>query len=187
MQGMFIEPIKPIDQKALVDVDRVNIEDAVDQIANIIGTDSNRPRIIRKHTSEVKNMALALFSLGHSHSAIGRILNVPQSTVHAWAHGYSGDDIAVSEMADRLKRSISDRLISYANVVIEKSLDPEKLAKASTLQLATTAGIYLEKSRLFAGESTSNIAHSVTRVSDIDGKLQDIDAEISTLEQALGE
>jgi hypothetical protein len=71
--------------------------------------------------------------------------------------------------------------------VIEKSLDPEKLAKASTLQLATTAGIYLEKSRLFAGESTSNIAHSVTRVSDIDGKLQDIDAEISTLEQALGE
>lgn len=179
--------VKFISKKPLVNVDTTDIEDAVDQIANIIGTDSNRPRIIKRHTSEVKSMALALFSLGHTTTAISRILNVSQSTVHTWAHGYSGDDIAVSELADKLKRSISDRLISYANVVIEKSLDPEKLAKASTLQLATTAGIYLEKSRLFAGESTSNIAHSVTRVSDIDGKLQDIDAEISTLEQALGE
>ena len=169
----------------IIDADGINA--AADEMMDNLGVslDNLKPTGNRKHSPEIKRLAKALYSVGYSTSTISNHLGLSNGMVHTWVNGFSGDDVEVSEIAEKIKRNMSDRLMMMANIVLAKSMDEDKLKKASTLQLVTSSGILLEKHRLFAGESTANISLNVRKVDDLNDKIGDADLEIARLTQEL--
>ena len=113
------------------------------------------------YNQEIKNNAMAFYSLGYSTTQISNALNIPYNTLASWFNGDPDNfqDNVVSEYAERIKQSLQSSLILKANKCFTASVLDSKLEASSTLQLATAGSIMVDKARLLGGESTENHSH----------------------------
>lgn len=121
----------------------------------------------------VKNQVLALGEIGVPSGQIASMLGVPRSTVGSLISRHSDwGQVAEGPVARRLRLEQQKILeVGYRQAAAEtlaRALDAEKLDKASTYQLSIASKIFLESSRLLAGESTQNIeVHTKVDVSGL--------------------
>ena len=110
--------------------------------------------------------AASLADLGYKSPQISQIVGLAPSTI---------DDIIAKHgrWGEVTETSVFVRLRAEQNKVLEsafragaarlfaRAFDEDKLSKASTYQLVTSAAIAVDKARLLGGESTENLAVSV--------------------------
>lgn len=132
----------------------------------------------------VANQALALGEVGFNPQQVADILPLARTSIAGilnW-HGRWGE-IAENPILVALRQDQQKHLeVAYRAAsakLLARSVDDDKLDKASTYQLAIASKIFLESSRLLAGESTANV--SVQAKVDVTG----LDALASALGQAL--
>ncbi len=168
---------------------KANIKDIKKVTAELVEGRSKMGRPT-KYTDEQKKLCLAYWASNISFPEIERVTGVPRSTVHQWTKGLDMDKLDITEVSERVK----DSLASMCNMMAQKSFfaafEPEKIAKASTLQLVTSGGILVDKSRLLSGESTENVLHVYhkmkghkTNTIDIEHRMNELEAEIHTMDE----
>ena len=129
-------------------------------------------------------MAMELADTGYMGSQIARKTGLAQTTVHDILnrHGRWGE-VAEQPVFAKLRRDqqihLEAALRTASAKLLDRAMDEDKLAKASTYQLVIASSIALDKSRLLAGEPTE-ITASVSLVA-----IQGIDRLASMLSQAL--
>jgi len=69
-----------------------------------------------------------------------------------------GERVGSIELASRLKEQLASKFTINASEFLDHANQPDKLDKASTLQLVTAAGISVDKARLLNNESTMNVS-----------------------------
>jgi predicted transcriptional regulator len=117
--------------------------------------------------------AVEMAKLGHTSESIAPILGISGRSIRDILnkHGRWGE-IAETPVFARLRHEQSKVLESAfragAAKLFERAFDAEKLDKASTYQLVTSAAIAFDKARLAAGESSINIEVHVDAVVTID-------------------
>lgn len=96
----------------------------------------------------------SLLSIGKSGYSISKETGISQATI-----GLIRKDptILPQHQVDAIKKGLTGNLYNTAHRAIE-TIDQEKLNQASALQLATVAGITIEKARLMENQSTSNVS-----------------------------
>ena len=145
----------------------------------------------RTYTDVQKKTAVAYYTLGYSITKLSEDLDIPYGTLWDWCHGYNLDDMEIKEIAEKIRGSISDRLIINANRAIAEAMTDKKLAKAGFKDLLIGSGIMMQNHRLFNNESTSNVHVATERVKRIKDKNDSLasrqaklEAEIAGLEQS---
>lgn len=116
----------------------------------------------------------ALLETGKSERSTAKLSGVSRETVRAVKEARNLDPQAV----DRIKRGLAGKFYD----VTDRSLDHitnEKLKSSSSVQLATTAAIALDKARLIEGKATA-------RTEYVDASDKEINDEITRLEGELG-
>ena len=88
-----------------------------------------------------------------------------------------GLKVGSPELAIRLKEGLANKFTIAASTFMDYAHDPDKLAKAGTLQLVTAAGISVDKARLLNNESTMRIT-----ITDV---YQEYSTKITQLERML--
>lgn len=128
--------------------------------------------------------AIAMGEAGCTPTEIAQVLPLHRTTIGQILEGHGRwGEVAENPIAIELRRDQQRHLEVAYRAAAAKSLssavEDEKIAKASTYQLAIASKIFLESSRLLAGESTANV--SVQAKVDVTG----LDALASALGQAL--
>ena len=147
----------------------------------------------RQYPPELKTVAVAKFLGGQSYSEIAAEIGVPRANVYRWVQNYEGvDSFGFRELLDRVKAALPGQYFNYAARLANEAMSPEKIEKASTLQLMTAAGIAIDKARLIEGHSTENVSvvyrkvtEHATQRSEAETDLDAAEARIARLEQEL--
>ncbi len=134
---------------------------------------------------ELKKHAIALHSLGYSMENVANTVGIAKGTVHKWVHGQDIDRAEIAELCDRLKESLTDRLMVNADRLLIRAQDEDKIEKASTLQLVTAGSILIDKARLLRGESTENVAVMGKKVIEIHDRRSSLQAEKAELNKEI--
>lgn len=106
--------------------------------------------------------AMNMGDAGYTPAQIAPEVGLPAGTVHDIIHRHRRwGEIAEKPVFRRLRETQNQTLEAAfragAAQLFAKAFDEDKLAKASTYQLVTSAAISIDKARLLAGESTANI------------------------------
>ena len=145
-----------------------------------------------RHTMEKKMTAIAMYEASDkkaSYRTIAEHVGVSRQTIHNWIQKVQDDEnideIDLSEIAGRYKSRLAQEAFLYASLYYKRSVDSDKLDKASTLQLATAGKLTAEMGRLLQGESTENISVIEGRVGEYKGKTDDLTSQEKELEAKL--
>lgn len=141
-----------------------------------------------KYPFDVKVQCIALRTAGLSYQKIEDLTNVPLATVHAWCTYEALDpDIveASNEVAGKLKESLRDRLMLNAEAFFARSMDDEKVDRASTWDLVRSGAVMIDKARLISGESTSNVAMAYKSLDRSQDKRKQVSQEIAKIESEI--
>jgi predicted transcriptional regulator len=126
--------------------------------------------------------ALAMADAGYTGAQIAGELPIKRRTVYDIIAGHANwskvadRPVFAQWRSDQNQRMEAGFRAASANYLV-KSLDKDKLDKASTYQLAIAAKLSLEAARLIAGESTQNV--------DLHVQVTGLDDLAATLSQAL--
>jgi hypothetical protein len=157
----------------------------------------NNPLKAQLWPDNAKKYAAMLHQAGHSFTAISQLIpgNPARSTVHTWCNDARYSNlVGQSDRMEAFKKSLAKTLLNNADILVESSMEEDKLKKMSTLQGFTAAGIAIQRSQeLTNGVSTGvniqvnvgNVAKAVSALDNIDNKIIDIDAEIEALERTI--
>src|SRR3990167_4614557 len=99
---------------------------------------------------------------GYRPAVIAELLEISDNSVRDIIHGKGRwATLPQKPVLARIREEQSRRLeLAYrttAAITMERALEEDKLAKASTYQLITSSAIAIDKARLLAGESTANL------------------------------
>jgi transposase-like protein len=126
---------------------------------------SDRTR--RQYSDEEKAVALAtLDANGGDVRKTARDTGIPFSTLQGWAH-QRGVNESVTELAVTKKKNLADELERIALALVDAI--PDKIDGASLQQVATAAGIAVDKMQLLRGEPTGitkDVSDARTRLAD---------------------
>ena len=143
---------------------------------------------IDKHKSEyplqTKLTAIALRKAGMSFNEIAFKLGVrSHATIINWCTDLELiDDCFNSEAIDFLKRRLVGKAYSNAEIMIDISQEPDKLEKASTLQLTTAASQLIDKALMIEGKSPApSINVYVKNNVKMQSEIETIDEELARL------
>jgi len=122
-----------------------------------------------------KALARVLTDAGHSDRKVAEVVGLHRETVAKVRR----DQYALPPgMIEALRDYEASKLTIVAHKAIDELLEnPEKIEKASALQLVTVAGIAIDKRQLLAGEPTDIVKHLSN---------DDLDEEISKLRRQVG-
>lgn len=136
------------------------------------------------HSNETKARALILKSQGFSYARIAEMLNINSSvSVHYWCNGKDIDKDLFLSVSEEIRESIPKMLMNVGNEVVNLSMEPERIAEASSKDLAVMASIYFEKAQLLGGGATENIAIHYTKGARQKSQVSEMDSKLARLEK----
>lgn len=107
----------------------------------------------RQYSDEDKAVALAALDTHHGCvREAAAFAGVPEATLADWRDG-KGVSPAVGEIRAGIKRPLADRLEDIAHELADAI--PERIPKASLMQVTTSLAIAVDKMRLLRNEATS--------------------------------
>jgi hypothetical protein len=165
----------------------------IDNLKAVISTRRSRKRGDGRYRShalyleEEKIFYCALYYAGMDTTYIQRLFGVHAQTVNYWLSGINIDSNKLKMAMDTVVRSFPQRLLMLANRAAVHAFKDDKLEKASTLQLVTSAAILIEKSRLLDGNSTQNVDFRFNTINNVAQQANVIDVELENLQQKLRE
>ena len=127
---------------------------------------NNMPKRIKKHKGK-DIAAIAMCETGMTERQVAKELGVSTGTIWRWkSERRNGVVTAFDEEAiEASKRELVTDMYNNTKILTTEMMRPEKLEKASTLQLATSAGIMIDKCRAMNGESNKlEIEHFFSHV-----------------------
>ena len=119
-------------------------------------------------------LAMSLEGAGYTNTEIGRKAGLAESSVRSILsrHGKWGEieekPVFAALRAEQNKH-LEAAFRTASAQLLARSMDEDKLAKASTYQLVIASSVAVDKARLLAGESTENIAVHHTQSIEIEG------------------
>jgi hypothetical protein len=131
---------------------------------------------------ELKVFAKTLVLQGYNYQQVADICQVGRTTVHGWLNDPNIDQLANNELADKVKERMASDLLIKSQIAFNKAMDPDKMEKSSTLQLASAGGIMFDKARLLKGESTQNVAMAHGRIEEYKDDIGEKESEVMKLE-----
>lgn len=145
-----------------------------------------------KYSKQFKDVAHAMHQAGYSYRSIRAILDIPSlATVHAWCHMEIDANSPAIELSEQIKNRLAAKQYRNAEIFTEAAIDPKKLDKASTLQLATSGGISIQRGLELEGKAppafninvtNNNIEKAQGSLQALDSTIMDVDAEITRLQ-----
>jgi transposase len=106
----------------------------------------------RRYTDEDRANALAaLAANGGSIALTARQLNIPPQTLRQWARGARHPE--ATQMSDEKKLPLADAFEALSRQLLD-GITPEKIKRTGVKDLATSAGIAVDKMQLLRGEPT---------------------------------
>lgn len=106
----------------------------------------------RRYSDQDKAVALAALETHHGNvTEAAAFAGVPRKTLEEWRDGRTAEDVA--NIRQEVKQSLADRLEDIAHQYLD--VLPEKIPKATLMQLSTALAIAVDKMQLLRGEATS--------------------------------
>jgi|TARA_R100000093_G_scaffold67268_1_gene38611 hypothetical protein len=134
---------------------------------------------------EVKVFAKTLVIQGYTYQQVADICQVGRTTVNSWMNDPNIDLLGNTDLADKIKDRMASDLLIKSQMAFNQAMRPDKVEKASTLQLASTGGIMFDKARLLKGESTQNVAMAHGRINEYKGDIGEKEDDVMKLEAEL--
>jgi transposase-like protein len=133
----------------------------------------------RRYTDEQRGNALAALAANGGYlRRTARQLKLPTETLRHWARQERHPE--ATEDGTLKKGQLADAFEAIAWKVLE--LLPGKLAQANAVQLATVAGVCIDKMHLLRGQPTQISQHDLSRLTDAE-----LEAELAATQKALGQ
>jgi transposase-like protein len=124
----------------------------------------------RRYSDREKAAALAALAANAGHLRRTSVqMGLPASTLSQWAHGQGVE--GAQELLPEAREDLAEMFEQVAREAVGL-LRGEKLSSASAQQLATVAGIAVDKARLLRGEPT-HIAHREEVITSVGAIIQD--------------
>lgn len=148
----------------------------------------------RKYTDEVKEIAIEAYDITGSSTLVGKMNDIPQSTVSTWANrdreklegkaGETGGDEGSKNAAslNAMRYQKKKEFIEQGWLLAKKILDEmsKKIPNANFKDLATGMGILFDKIALASGEATARTetGKTVSREDMLDAARDALDEKI---------
>lgn len=139
-----------------------------DATKRALGIVTDTPRQVEKSGNRVDlSRAIMLkFKHGLEQVEIARMMGVSESSISKALKPYK--NLMAQTGPNASDDAMGELLSAAATVHLAASADPEKVAKMSGRDNAVAAGIFLDKSRLFKGQATSQVSVFFQVVSESD-------------------
>ena len=141
---------------------QISTTNAVGIMSDLIAKDLNNEQIAKKW--------------GINHQTVANINNAFLTKIEETKSKIVND--VMSRLPENLN-IITDKLVKLGQNAFDLALQPEKLEKSSSLQLATIGAICVDKIQLLSGGATAIVQHQHFKKSDMLSKLNDTIIDIS--------
>jgi len=128
-----------------------------------------------------KALAKVYLDQGLTYREIRRKTGLAPATISAIKKGESR---VLTSLAEALKKVEGEKLTLGIHAILDGTITPEKIEKASLQQGVTSAAILIDKRELLAGRATVRFGAEVTD-EELAAKIETLDKEILEIENSL--
>ena len=142
--------------------------------------------VCKRDTTQARIDAITLRNAGYTYAEISENMGVSPATAFRLCNlipqKLTIEDIQLSQ---NVKSYLQHKTLLASNQLLSSALTDDKIDKASTYQLVMASAVMLDKHRLLAGESTSNIALVTDSIKNIDEQQDELEKQINLLQQEI--